>query len=76
MPTIIETTPDAGATPNALGIVFGATAEIELINIPEMIINKSVTGLVIDTVDATGVYLSKGTLSAMIPWSNIKILIY
>ena len=72
----LEVTPQAGATPNDLGITFGATATIEFIQTPEKLLNKNVTGVELVTVDITGVYVTKGPLNALIPWSNMISFIY
>ena len=72
----LEVIPKAGATPNPLGITFGATATIEFIQTPEKLLNKSITGIELVTVDATGAYVTKGPLNAILPWSNIISFVY
>lgn len=71
----LEVTPTAGASTNPLGITFGSTAKLE-IHPPEQLINKDITGVSLTMVDAVGVYLTKGPLSALVPWSQIIVLIY
>lgn len=72
----LEVTPQAGATPNPLGIVFGATATLEFVQTPEKLLNKNVTGVELVTVDTAGAYVTKGPLNALIPWSNMISFIY
>lgn len=72
----LEVTPQAGATPNDLGITFGATATLEFIQTPEKLLNKNVTGVELVTVDIAGAYVTKGPLNALIPWSNMISFIY
>lgn len=72
----LQITPQAGATPNPLGIVFSSSATIEFVQIPEKLLNKDVTGIELVTVDATGAYVTKGPLNALLPWSNILSFIY
>lgn len=72
----LEVSPQAGATPNPLGITFGSTATIEFIQIPEKLLNKDVTGIELITVDAAGAYVNKGPLNALIPWGNVISFVY
>ena len=76
MPQIVEVLPTAGASTNPLGMTFGATATIEFNNIPERIRNKDIPGIELTMVDYAGVYLEKGPLKALVPWSSITVLIY
>lgn len=71
---IVEPTPAASTNPQ--GITFGATAVIEFKNIPERILNKEITGVALTKIDLTGLYVNKGPLSALIPWSSIVDLQY
>lgn len=72
----LEVTPQAGATPNPLGITFGASATIEFIQTPEKLLNKDISGVELVTVDAAGAYVTKGPLNALIPWGNVLSFIY
>lgn len=72
----IQLTPTPGASSNPLGISFGATATLEFVQTPERVINKDVSGIELTMVDMVGVYLQKGPLEALIPWSNVVSLIY
>ena len=76
MPVQLETTPTAGASSNPLGITFGSTATIEFKMTPEKLLNKDVSGVELTMVDMVGVYVHKGPLDALIPWSNIVSFIY
>lgn len=71
MTTAIIINPTAGASTNPQGITFGATAQLEFISIPERVINKDISGI-----ELTGLYLHKGPLQALIPWSNVMSLVY
>lgn len=68
--------PTAGASTNPLGITFGATAIIEFREIPEKLLNKDVSGIELTMVDQVGVYVHRGPLNALIPWSNIASFIF
>lgn len=72
----LQTTPQAGAKPNPLGITFGATAQLEFAQTPEKLINKDVSEIELVMVDTVGVYLHKGPLSALIPWAAIITMQY
>lgn len=72
----ITVNPTAGASTNPLGITFGATAMLEFYQLPERLINKDITNLELTMVDTTGVYLHKGVLNAVIPWSAIIAMQY
>lgn len=76
MARTLQVEPQAGATPNELGITFGSTATIEFLMTPERLINKDVSGVELITVDLAGVYVTKGPLKALIPWSNIISFVY
>lgn len=71
-----EVLPTAAASTNPLGITFGSTADIEVDLVPEKLINKSISNIDLDMVDSVGIYLSKGTFSALIPWSRVIVLSY
>ena len=68
--------PTVAASTNPLNITFGATAIIEFKMTPERLLNKDVSGVALDMVDTVGAYVSKGPLSAFIPWSNIMSFVY
>lgn len=70
----VEPTPAASTNP--LGITFGATAEIEFIQMPEKLLNKDITGLELTKIDEIGLYVEKGPLNAFVPWSAIIDLQY
>lgn len=72
----LEVLPTTGASTNPLGITFGATATIEFIQTPEKLLNKSIANIDLTMVDTVGAYLSKGTLKALIPWSNMISFTY
>lgn len=72
----VTLSPTAGASTNPLGITFGATATMELLNIPEKIMNKNISGIELVKIDTTGIYVHKGPFNAIIPWSNIISFIY
>lgn len=72
----IIATPDAGATPNDIGATLGASVEIELIQIPETLIDADLTGATLESVNLAGINLSKGAMSTFIPWSNIIAIFY
>ena len=72
----LQLTPQAGATPNPLGITFGATVTVEFIQTPEKLLNKNITGIELVTVDTAGAYVTKGPLNALLPWGNIISFIY
>lgn len=76
MTTAITINPTAGASTNPQGISFGATAQLEFIAIPEKVINKDISGIELTAIDLTGLYLHKGPLLALIPWSNVMSLVY
>lgn len=68
--------PDAAATPNDINAALGASVEIELIQIPETLIDADLTGATLDSVNLAGINLSKGAISTFIPWSNIIAIFY
>jgi len=72
----LEVTPQAGATPNDLGITFGATATLEFVQTPEKLLNKNVTGIELVTVNTAGAYVTKGSFNALLPWGNIISMVY
>lgn len=76
MANVIEVIPLASASTNPLGITFSATAEIEFIELPEKLVNKTIANLELKSVDATGLILTKSTLQAFIPWSIIKSVVF
>ena len=76
MPDEIQLTPAAGATPNPLGITLSTSASVQVFETPEPLVNKDITGIALDTVDAVGLYISKGSFSAIIPWDNIIVFTY
>lgn len=72
----INLAPQVSASTNPLGITFGATAYVQLRDDPKVILNKTLGTINLDAVDETGIFLSKGALSAIIPWSNILVFTY
>ena len=76
MPYQLTLTPAASASTNPFGITFGTTAEVEFKETPEKILNKNLTGVSLDGINEAGIVVSKGPLNAIIPWSNIRALIY
>lgn len=72
----ITVNPTPAASTNPLGITFGATAQLEFSKTPEKLINKDVSGIELVMVDTVGVYLHKGALNALIPWSDIIVMQY
>lgn len=76
MPSFIDLVPQTTASTNPFGITFGSVASCELIQEPEVIINKSIGSIDLDYVNEAGLIVSKGTLTALIPWQNIIVLIY
>jgi len=76
MSNAITINPTPGASTNPLGITFGATAKLEFMEVPERVLNKDISGIELTAVDLTGLYLHKGPLNAVIPWSNVVSLVY
>lgn len=76
MANLIDLAPQTTANTNPFNITFGATAQLEFKQSPEMVINKSLGTVDLDYVNTTGLMLSKGSVSALIPWSNILAIIY
>ena len=76
MASQITVNPTPAASTNPLGITFGATAQLEFVQSPEKLINKDVSGIELVMVDTVGVYLHRGALNALIPWSDIIVMQY
>lgn len=76
MPYQLQLIPQPGATPNPLGITFGASATIEFAETPERLLNKNITDVDLVTVDSVGAYVTRGPLNALLPWSNIVSFVY
>lgn len=72
----ITTTPTTEASTNPLGITFGTSVDVEFIQAPKKLLNSDVTGLQLTMIDNVGIYLNKGQLNAIIPWSAIISFIY
>lgn len=79
MANFITLTPLTSANTNSYGITFtisADSAEIELVQMPSIILNKSITGIELVSINDAGLILKKNTLNAVIPWSNIINLKY
>jgi hypothetical protein len=72
----IDLAPQSSASTNPWGITFGATAYCQIKEDPKIILNKNLGIVNLDAIDETGLFLSKGQLSAVIPWSNIIVFTY
>lgn len=79
MANFITLTPLTSANTNSYGITFtilADSAEIELVQMPSIILNKEITGIELVSINDAGLILKKNTLNAIIPWSNIINLKY
>ena len=76
MPVVLDLFPQTTANTNPFGITFGATATCEILNVPEMIMNKNIGTVNLDYVNETGLIFSKGPNNGFVPWSNILVLKY
>ena len=70
----IDLTPLASANTNSYGITFtlaADSAQIEVVQLPYVILNKNITGIELVSINDAGIVLQRNTLSALIPWANI-----
>lgn len=79
MANYITLTPLASANTNSYGMVFTVAADtvsLEVAQVPEILINKNVTGINLVGVFDFGLVFSKASLNGAIPWSNVVSMKY
>jgi len=79
MANYITLTPLASANTNSYGMVFTVAADtvsLEVVQMPEILLNKNVTGINLVGVFDFGLVFSKASLNGAIPWANIISIKY
>lgn len=79
MANYITLTPLSSANTNAYGMTFTLTADsasLEVVFMPEILINKNITNINLVSINDFGLIFSKASLNGAIPWSNIVSLKY
>ena len=79
MANYITLTPLTSANTNAYGMTFTIAADtvsLEVVQMPEILLNKNVTGIELVGVFDFGLVFSKAALNGAIPWANIISMKY